>query len=100
MEIVHDVEGLRRYMRTAVVVSGTSPVLIDRFLRSDPEIDVDDVAAGTDVFTAGVWESIEAAGIYSGVSDCSQSEARREGKASVRKVRTGGCAVIKNKHNI
>src|SRR3546814_1424920 len=71
MEIVHDVEGLRRYMRTAVVVSGKSPVLIDSFLRSATEIDVDVVADGTDVFIAGVMEHIEEAGIHSGDSACS-----------------------------
>src|SRR3546814_8936578 len=71
MEIVHDVEGLRRYMRTAVVVSGKSPVLIDSFLREAVEVDVDVVADGTDVFIAGVMEHIEEAGIHSGDSACS-----------------------------
>ena len=71
MEIVHDIEGLRRYMRTAVVVSGKNPVLIDSFLRNATEIDVDAVADGTDVFIAGVMEHIEEAGIHSGDSACS-----------------------------
>jgi len=71
MEIVHDIEGLRRYMRNAVVVSGKSPVLIDSFLRNATEIDVDAVADGTDVFIAGVMEHIEEAGIHSGDSACS-----------------------------
>ncbi|HYU12447.1 MAG TPA: carbamoyl-phosphate synthase large subunit, partial [Stellaceae bacterium] len=34
MEIVHDSEGLHRYIRRAVNVSGTSPVLIDRYLQN------------------------------------------------------------------
>ena len=71
MEIVHDPEGLRRYMRDAVVVSGNNPVLIDSFLRQATEIDVDAVADGTDVFIAGVMEHIEEAGIHSGDSACS-----------------------------
>ena len=33
MEIVHDRTGLPRYMREAVVVSGSSPVLIDHYLN-------------------------------------------------------------------
>ncbi len=71
MEIVHDPDGLRRYMREAVVVSGNNPVLIDSFLRQATEIDVDAVADGTDVFIAGVMEHIEEAGIHSGDSACS-----------------------------
>ncbi|HVH81744.1 MAG TPA: carbamoyl-phosphate synthase large subunit, partial [Stellaceae bacterium] len=34
MEIVHDTAGLQRYIRNAVRVSGTSPVLIDRYLQN------------------------------------------------------------------
>ncbi len=71
MEIVHEPEGLRRYMRNAVVVSGNNPVLIDSFLRNATEIDVDAVADGENVFIAGVMEHIEEAGIHSGDSACS-----------------------------
>ena len=46
MEIVHDAAGLNRYMRHAVSVSGTSPVLIDRYLQDAIEVDVDAVADG------------------------------------------------------
>ncbi|MDP6429863.1 MAG: carbamoyl-phosphate synthase large subunit [Rhodospirillales bacterium] len=71
MEIVHDVESLRRYMKTAVVVSGTSPVLIDWYLRDAIEVDVDAICDGTDVYVAGIMEHIEEAGIHSGDSACS-----------------------------
>ena len=71
MEIVHDVESLRRYMKTAVVVSGTSPVLIDWYLRDAIEVDVDAICDGSDVFVAGIMEHIEEAGIHSGDSACS-----------------------------
>ena len=71
MEIVHEPEGLRRYMKNAVVVSGKNPVLIDSFLRHAKEIDVDAVSDGTNVFIAGVMEHIEEAGIHSGDSACS-----------------------------
>jgi carbamoyl-phosphate synthase large subunit len=70
MEIVHEPEGLRRYMKNAVIVSGKNPVLIDSFLRHAKEIDVDAVSDGTDVFIAGVMEHIEEAGIHSGDSAC------------------------------
>src|SRR5579864_4913121 len=71
MEIVHDIAGLSRYIRRAVVVSGSSPVLIDRYLRDAVEVDVDAVADGDEVYVAGIMEHIEEAGIHSGDSACS-----------------------------
>ncbi|MFN0192532.1 MAG: carbamoyl-phosphate synthase large subunit [Aestuariivirga sp.] len=71
MEIVRDESQLDRYVREAVVVSGDSPVLIDTYLASAIEVDVDCIADGKDVFIAGVMEHIEEAGIHSGDSACS-----------------------------
>ncbi|OYV86154.1 MAG: carbamoyl phosphate synthase large subunit, partial [Acidiphilium sp. 21-68-69] len=71
MEIVYDIASLRRYMREAVVVSGTNPVLIDRYLNDAIEVDVDCIADGQTVYVAGVMEHIEEAGIHSGDSACS-----------------------------
>jgi carbamoyl-phosphate synthase large subunit len=70
MEIVHTAEALRRYMSRAVQVSGTSPVLIDRYLADAIEVDVDALADGETVVVAGVMEHIEEAGIHSGDSAC------------------------------
>jgi carbamoyl-phosphate synthase large subunit len=71
MEIVHDAGGIERYMRQAVTVSGSSPVLIDRYLQNAIEVDVDAVADGAEVIVAGIMEHIEEAGIHSGDSACS-----------------------------
>jgi carbamoyl-phosphate synthase large subunit len=71
MEIVHDTVGLNRYIRNAVRVSGTSPVLIDRYLQDAIEVDADAVADGETVYVAGIMEHIEEAGIHSGDSACS-----------------------------
>jgi len=71
MEIVHNDADLERYMRTAVVVSGTSPVLIDSYLQDAVEVDVDALADGHTVYVAGIMEHIEEAGINSGDSACS-----------------------------
>jgi carbamoyl-phosphate synthase large subunit len=71
MEIVHDAAGLHRYIRDAVIVSGTSPVLIDRYLRNAIEVDVDAISDGRRVEVAGIMEHIEEAGIHSGDSACS-----------------------------
>ena len=70
MEIVHDDTQLDRYMTEAVVVSGKSPVLIDRYLSDAIEVYVDALSDGTDVVIAGVMEHIEEAGIHSGDSAC------------------------------
>ncbi|MGC2199597.1 MAG: ATP-grasp domain-containing protein, partial [Stellaceae bacterium] len=71
MEIVHDAAGLHRYIAHAVTVSGTSPVLIDRYLQNAIEVDVDAVSDGREVQVAGIMEHIEEAGIHSGDSACS-----------------------------
>jgi len=71
MEIVHDSAGLNRYISRAVIVSGASPVLIDRYLQNAIEVDVDAVADRDEVYVAGIMEHIEEAGIHSGDSACS-----------------------------
>ncbi|MCB9957719.1 MAG: carbamoyl-phosphate synthase large subunit [Rhodospirillaceae bacterium] len=70
MEIVHDLDSLRRYITTAVNVSGNNPVLIDHYLRDAIEVDVDAVSDGRDVAVVGIMEHIEEAGIHSGDSAC------------------------------
>jgi len=71
MEIVHDIDALRRYMTEAVHVSGTSPVLLDSYLQDAIEVDVDAICDGDEVYVAGVMQHIEEAGIHSGDSACS-----------------------------
>jgi carbamoyl-phosphate synthase large subunit len=71
MEIVDGPGQLDDYIATAVQVSGSSPVLIDRYLRDAVEVDVDAIADGTDVVVAGVMQHIEEAGVHSGDSACS-----------------------------
>ncbi len=70
MEIVHNDTQLKRYVREAVIVSGDNPVLIDQYLKSAIEVDVDALCDGDDVFVAGIMEHIEEAGIHSGDSAC------------------------------
>ena len=71
MEIVYDEEELKRYMREAVMVSNESPVLLDYFLSSAIEIDVDLVSDGEKVVVGAIMQHIEQAGIHSGDSACS-----------------------------
>ncbi|MDB5706954.1 MAG: carbamoyl phosphate synthase large subunit, partial [Sphingomonas bacterium] len=71
MEIVDGPAQLDDYIQTAVKVSGTSPVLIDQYLRDAIEVDVDAISDGTDVTVAGVLQHIEEAGVHSGDSACS-----------------------------
>jgi carbamoyl-phosphate synthase large subunit len=70
MEIVHGMAELERYINTAVKVSGDSPVLLDRYLKSAIELDVDALCDGEDVYVSGIMEHIEEAGIHSGDSAC------------------------------
>jgi carbamoyl-phosphate synthase large subunit len=71
MEIVYNEEELRRYMDEAVRVSRDNPVLLDYFLPSAIEIDVDLVCDGEEVVVGAIMQHIEQAGIHSGDSACS-----------------------------
>ena len=71
MEIVYNEEELKRYMHRAVMVSNESPVLLDYFLSSAIEIDVDVVSDGERVVVGAIMQHIEQAGIHSGDSACS-----------------------------
>jgi carbamoyl-phosphate synthase large subunit len=71
MEIVHDVETLRTYMRNAVKASPEHPVLVDCFLADATEVDVDAICDGERVVIGGIMEHIEQAGVHSGDSACS-----------------------------
>ncbi|AGH45261.1 carbamoyl-phosphate synthase large subunit [Paraglaciecola psychrophila] len=71
MEIVYDINDLKRYLNDAVKVSNDSPVLLDRFLDDAIEVDVDAICDGTDVVIGGIMEHIEQAGVHSGDSACS-----------------------------
>jgi carbamoyl-phosphate synthase large subunit len=71
MEIVHDEEGLLRYLSSAVKASDERPVLVDRFLEDAIEVDVDAISDGDTVVVGGVMEHIEEAGVHSGDSACS-----------------------------
>jgi carbamoyl-phosphate synthase large subunit len=70
MEIVYDDMALSRYMKRAMEVSPGKPVLIDRFLESAMEVDVDCISDGQRTVIGGVMQHIEEAGIHSGDSAC------------------------------
>ncbi len=101
MEIVYADEDLARYIREAVRVSESSPVLLDRFLDHAVEVDVDIIAdnEGT-VLIGGIMEHIEEAGVHSGDSSCSlppyslspalQDELRRQVTLLARELKVVG----------
>ena len=70
MEIVYDETSLHDYIDRATELSPDHPVLVDRFLDSAIEIDVDVLCDGEEVYLGGVMEHIEEAGIHSGDSGC------------------------------
>jgi len=71
MEIIHNGQQLNKYIDEAVKVSGSSPLLIDKFLNDAMEVDVDAISDGDEVFVAGIMQHIEEAGVHSGDSACS-----------------------------
>ena len=70
MEIVRDMDHLKRYITHAVDVSGKNPVLLDSYLSGAIEVDVDALSDGETVHVAGIMEHIEEAGVHSGDSAC------------------------------
>ena len=70
MEIVYDDESLSGFISRATDITPDRPVLVDRFLDSAIEIDVDALFDGNELFLGGVMEHIEEAGIHSGDSAC------------------------------
>ena len=74
MEVLDDAEALDGYVARAVAsgvrVGPQHPLLVDRFLETAVEIDVDALCDGSEVFIGGVMEHIEEAGVHSGDSAC------------------------------
>jgi carbamoyl-phosphate synthase large subunit len=70
MEIVYDEAALSRYVGYAMEVSPGKPILIDKFLESAVEVDVDCLSDGNRTLIGGVMQHIEEAGIHSGDSAC------------------------------
>ncbi|MEN9687833.1 MAG: hypothetical protein RL381_845 [Actinomycetota bacterium] len=83
MEIVYDDEALSGFISRATDITPDHPVLVDRFLDSAIELDVDALFDGNELFLGGIMEHIEEAGIHSGDSACvlpamTISESQRE----------------------
>jgi carbamoyl-phosphate synthase large subunit len=70
MVIAYDARTVEQYMHEAVEYSQERPVLIDHFLESAVEVDVDALCDSDEVLIAGIMQHIEEAGIHSGDSSC------------------------------
>ncbi|MBQ8719873.1 MAG: carbamoyl-phosphate synthase large subunit [Clostridia bacterium] len=67
MQIVHNEEELRHYLKTAVEIDEDKPVLVDKYIIGK-EVEVDAICDGQDVFIPGIMELVERTGIHSGDS--------------------------------
>jgi carbamoyl-phosphate synthase large subunit len=70
MEVVHDEEMIRSYVKNAVGVTPDRPILIDKFLDNAIECEADAICDGEETFVPAVMEHIELAGVHSGDSAC------------------------------
>jgi carbamoyl-phosphate synthase large subunit len=77
MRIIYSIEELSTYLSDlyGAVPGGEvdlsdAPLLIDRFLESAIEVDVDAVFDGEDLYIGGIMEHVEEAGVHSGDSAC------------------------------
>ncbi|MGI9647404.1 MAG: carbamoyl-phosphate synthase large subunit, partial [Acidimicrobiia bacterium] len=73
MRVLYGVEELAGYV-AELVASGVdlaeAPLLIDRFLESAVEADVDAIYDGRELIIGGIMEHVEEAGVHSGDSAC------------------------------
>jgi carbamoyl-phosphate synthase large subunit len=70
MRIVDDPASLDREVGAALAAAGDQTILVDRFLESAIEVDVDVVFDGHELLVGGILEHIEEAGVHSGDSAC------------------------------
>ena len=70
MEIINEKKEFFKYIERALKITKKSPLLIDSYLKSAVEVDVDAISDGKKVHIAGIMEHIEEAGIHSGDSEC------------------------------
>jgi carbamoyl-phosphate synthase large subunit len=77
MRIVYTESELEEYLdeitspaQSEPIDLATAPLLIDQFLESATEVDVDAIFDGTDFYIGGVMEHVEEAGVHSGDSAC------------------------------
>jgi carbamoyl-phosphate synthase large subunit len=100
MELVYTEDQLAQYMARALEASPGKPVLIDKFLESAIEVDVDCLSDGERTLIGGVMQHIEYAGIHSGDSACVippyslsdevVEEIKRQTRALARELRVKG----------
>lgn len=68
MKIIYSDDSLREYVDQALFISEKYPLLIDHFLETAVEFDIDAIADHTDCVISGIMQHVEAAGIHSGDS--------------------------------
>ncbi len=71
MEIIYNPRDFQRWLMRGIEISEDSPLLIDRFLKSAIEVDVDALCDGEETVIVGMMEQIQEAGVHSGDSACS-----------------------------
>ena len=69
-ELAEYLEDLYKATPGSEVDLSKAPLLIDRFLESATEIDVDAVFDGIELYVGGIMEHVEQAGVHSGDSAC------------------------------
>ncbi len=70
MDIVNNDNELKDWLSRNLIEKSQYPILIDKFLDSAVEVDVDAIADGDECVLAGIMEHVEYAGVHSGDSAC------------------------------
>ena len=67
MEIIHEADDLRDYLKQDILINSDAPLLLDQYIEG-LEIEVDGISDGENVCIPGIMEHIERAGVHSGDS--------------------------------
>lgn len=66
MNVIHNYEEMKQYLKEATIVSNEHPVVLSQFILNAKELEVDGVAYKGEVIIEAISEHVENAGVHSG----------------------------------
>ena len=66
MNVVWDLKSLEKYLKEAVAINPSHPVVVTEFIQNSKEVEIDAVAQNGDIKIYAISEHIEHAGVHSG----------------------------------
>ncbi|MCB9254377.1 MAG: carbamoyl-phosphate synthase large subunit [Bdellovibrionaceae bacterium] len=90
MEIIYNSRDFQRWILKGIEITPEAPLLIDRFLKSAIEVDVDGIWDGEQLLVCGILEQVHEAGVHSGDSSCTLPPISLSGEVQEELIRQTG----------